>query len=123
MVVTTPERVEMERKTIRVSKKRQITIPLEFFEKLNLTNEVDCSLEDNAIVIKPIRRDSGDDFSVEILKELVDRGLGGVELVAQFQVEQANLRKAVQRMIEETDRLAEGTVQGATLDEVFGSED
>lgn len=123
MVATLMEEKTMERKTIRVSKKRQITIPKDFFEQLNLSNEVECSLEDGAIVIRPIRRHTGDDFSVEILKELVSLGFSDQELVQQFQIERANFKKAIQRMITDTDKLADGTVQGAEFADIFESED
>ena len=59
----------MDRKTISVSKKRQITIPLQFYKHLDLDNEVECSLEDGAIVIRPVHRGTSE-FSVEILKDL-----------------------------------------------------
>lgn len=44
----------MNRKIISVSKKRQITIPIEFYKHLNMGDKVECSLEDGAIVIRPL---------------------------------------------------------------------
>lgn len=66
------ERDYMDSRVIRVSRKRQITIPLKFHEALNLGDQVECSLEDGAIIIRPLRR-TDDEFSVEILKALVSR--------------------------------------------------
>ena len=63
----------MDSRVIRVSPKRQITIPLAFWKALDLSNEVECSLVDGAIVIRPLHRDQ-DEFSVEILKDLVAQG-------------------------------------------------
>lgn len=117
------EREDVERKTIRVSKKRQITIPLEYYKRLDLGDEVECSIEGNAIVIRPVRRYSGDDFSVEILNELVSLGYSGQELVERFEVERANLKKAARKMIEEADRIAGGSIRGASFVDVFETED
>ena len=36
------ERGHMDRKIIAVSSKRQITIPQKFYERLQLSNEVEC---------------------------------------------------------------------------------
>ncbi len=47
-------RGSMNRKIISVSKKRQITIPIEFYKHLNMGDKVECSLEDGAIVIRPL---------------------------------------------------------------------
>ncbi len=116
------ERDYMKSKIIRVSKKRQITIPIEFFEKLNLSNEVECSLEDDAIVIRPLRYRQ-DEFSVEILKELVSKGYTGDELVKQFEMERTNIKQAVRNMLEEADKIANGSTTAATLKDIFDSED
>lgn len=37
----------VDRKIINVSKRRQITIPLEFYKKLGLKKEVECTLKDD----------------------------------------------------------------------------
>ena len=109
-------------KIIRVSKKRQITIPLEYFEDLDLGAEVECSLENASIVIRPLLRHVSDEFSVDILKELVAKGFSGDELIRQFKIEQANFRGAVRRMTEDVDQIAEGSIPSATFEDIFGSE-
>ncbi|NLL47850.1 MAG: AbrB/MazE/SpoVT family DNA-binding domain-containing protein [Firmicutes bacterium] len=109
-------------KIIRVSKKRQITIPLEYFEDLDLGAEVECSLENGSIVIRPLLRHVSDEFSVDILKELVAKGFSGDELIRQFKIEQANFRGAVRRMTEDVDQIAEGSIPSATFEDIFGSE-
>jgi len=109
-------------KIIRVSKKRQITIPLEYFEDLDLGAEVECSLENGSIVIRPLLRHVSDEFSVDILKELVAKGFSGDELIRQFKIEQANFRGAVRRMAEDVNQIAEGSIPSATFEDIFGSE-
>jgi len=111
----------MERKIISVSKKRQITIPLQFFEYLNLESEVECSIENNAIVIRPLTRDSGE-FSVEILKDLVSQGYSGDELIKQFESQSKNIKKAVRNMLVEADEIVTGQRTSASFGDIFDSE-
>ena len=44
----------MKTKKISVSEKRQITIPKEFFDTLNIGKEIECSIANNCIIIKPV---------------------------------------------------------------------
>ena len=112
----------MDSRVIRVSPKRQITIPLAFWKALDLSNEVECSLVDGAIVIRPLRRDQ-DEFSVEILKDLVAQGYSGDELVRQFEIQRNNVKRAVRNLLEEADRIADGSMPAATIRDIFGSDD
>lgn len=116
------ERVPLDRKIISVSPKRQITIPLKFYKELALGNEVECYIQNGALVIRPIRRGEGE-FSVEILKDLVAQGYSGDELVRRFEIESKNIRKAIGMMLEEAERIASGEVPAATFEDVFGTED
>lgn len=109
----------MERKIISVSPKRQITIPLKFFEQLRFGNEVECYVEDGALVVRPLSRDPGE-FSVEILKDLVAQGLSGEELVRKFAERSNDVKKAIGAMLEEADEIASGRRRGATMSDVFG---
>lgn len=120
MATIVTERDYMKSRVIRVSRKRQITIPLEFFKKLSLSDEVECSLEDGAIVIRPLRRQQ-DEFSIEILKDLVSRGFSGDELVRQFEIERTNVKSAVQNMLKEADRIADGSMPSAKFGDIFGT--
>ena len=122
MVAALLERDRMKSKIIRVSQKRQITIPLEFFQELNLSSEVECSIKNDAIVIRPLRRHGGDEFSVDILKDLVAKGLSGDELIRQFEIEQASIKRAIRKMSEDVDKIADGTLPSATFEDLFGSE-
>ena len=115
------ERGHMDRKIISVSQKRQITIPLKFFKQLGLDTEVECFVQNDSLVIRPIRNNQGE-FSVEILKELVDQGLSGDQLVHQFEVESRNIKKAIGIMVEESERIASSKIPAATFADVFGKE-
>ena len=112
----------MDRKIISVSKKRQITIPLKYFKQLGLDHEVECTLEDGALVIRPLQRDAGE-FSVEILKDLVAQGYTGDDLIKEFEIQRQNIKKAVSKMLKEADSIASGETAAESFDDVFGSED
>ena len=116
------ERDLMNRKIISVSKKRQITIPLQFYKHLDLESEVECSLEDGSIVIRPLHREPSE-FSVEILKDLVSKGYSGGDLIKRFEAESKNVKRAVTNILEEADAIAAGEKPAATFDDIFGSED
>lgn len=108
----------MDRKIISISKKRQITIPLEFYTHLNLENEVECSLENGAVVIRPLHRESTE-FSAEILKDLVAQGFTGNELIKQFERQSKNIKNAITNMLEEADAIAAGEKSSANFDDIF----
>ena len=110
-----------ERKIINVTGKRQVTIPLKFYEKLNFGKEVECFLTDNAIVLRPLTT-SDDSFAMEILRDLVSQGYSGEELLAEFAKQRANIKKAVGMLIDEADEIAAGKRKGATTKSIFGEE-
>jgi bifunctional DNA-binding transcriptional regulator/antitoxin component of YhaV-PrlF toxin-antitoxin module len=115
------ERGLMERKIINVTEKRQITIPLKFYERLNFGKEVECFLADGAVVIRPLST-SDDNFAIEILKDLVAQRYGGNELIDKFAEQQGNIKKAINMLINEADEIAAGTRKGATTQDIFGHE-
>lgn len=115
------ERDAMDRKIISVSKKRQITIPLKYYKHLGLDNEVECILEEGAIVIRPLNRDSGE-FSVEILKDLISQGYSGDDLVKMFEVQSKKIKKAVAYMLEDADAIAADEKESESFEEIFAPE-
>src|SRR5699024_10855625 len=72
-----------EVKQITVSEKRQMTIPKQFYDKLGIGNELICELHGDEIVLRPIRKE--EDFSEEILKDLVKERFNGQDLIHEFQ--------------------------------------
>lgn len=111
----------VERKIINVTGKRQITIPLKFYERLNLGREVECFLTDDAVVIRPLSA-SNDNFTMEILKDLVAQGYGGNELIEKFAEQRNNIQKAIGALISEANEIAAGKLSGATTKDIFGEE-
>ena len=81
------------KKRISVSQKRQITLPIEFFSSLEIGNEVECYMQNNAIVIRPVRDESGE-FDEQILADLISQGLSGPDLLAKFKEHRLKLIKS-----------------------------
>jgi len=82
----------LDRKIINVTGKRQVTIPLKFYEKLRFGKEVECFLTDDAVVLRPLSNPD-DGFTLEILKDLVSQGYSGEELLTKFAEQRANIKK------------------------------
>ena len=115
------EKSIMDRKIINITGKRQVTIPLRFYERLRFGKEVECVLTDDAIVIRPLSSpDEG--FTMEILKDLVSQGYSGDQLLTKFAEQRQNISKAISILINEADEIAEGKRKGATTEEIFGEE-
>jgi hypothetical protein len=113
----------MDRKIISISGKRQITIPLKFFEQLNFGTEVECFIDKNSLVIRPIRENLGGEFAEQILADLIKQGYSGEKLLEKFRVINAKVRPAVQTLIDSAEKVAEGKGNYASYEDVFGTEE
>lgn len=67
----------MDKKIISISSKRQITIPLKFFEMLGFKDEAECIVRGNELIVRPARQYAGGEFSEQILADLISQGLSG----------------------------------------------
>jgi len=94
-----------EVRQINVSEKRQITIPKRFYETLGIGREVICELRENEIVLRRVPQT--EDFSEEILKDLVAQGFKDQDLIREFQRRKAQIRPAVEKLIEESNQVAQ----------------
>jgi bifunctional DNA-binding transcriptional regulator/antitoxin component of YhaV-PrlF toxin-antitoxin module len=115
------ENTTMERKIINVTGKRQVTIPLKFYERLRFGKEIECVLTDDAVILRPLAA-SDDGFTMEILKDLVSQGYSGDELLAKFAEQRAGIKKAIGVLIDEADEIAEGERNSASTQDIFGEE-
>ena len=122
MTTNIVKRNTINRKIISISKKRQITIPLQFYKSLELGNEAECTLENGKLVIRPIRLEPSE-FSVEILKDLVAQGYSGKKLVQAFEDQSKKVKQAVTCMLKEADAIAAGEIKTAGFDDIFGAGD
>ena len=122
MSVAVKRGAAMENKRIKISSKRQITIPQQFFDSLGFADEAECSLKDGALIIRPVRQNGGE-FAEQILADLLAQGYQGDELLAKFKEAQSKVRPAVEKMIQEADELAAKKDGGVSLAELFDAED
>ena len=113
----------MEHKIISVSGKRQVTIPRKYFEALGFSNEAECILQNSAIIIRPIKENTGSEFSEQILADLIAQGLSGQELLTKFKEMSKKIAPAMEKLINEADSIAKGEKKGAILSDIFGAED
>lgn len=70
-----------------------------------------------------INNNRRDDFSEQILADLVSQGFSGDELLEKFKEQSKKVRPAVQKLITEADSLAESDHGKKTLDDIFGHDD
>lgn len=113
----------LDKKTISITGKRQITIPQKFYETLGFGKEAECVLRDGEIVIRPVRSQEGEMFSEQILADLIAQGYSGDELLVAFRETRAQIRPAVEALLEEAERAAAQPEKYATYSDVFGVED
>jgi len=104
------------RKRISVSQKRQITIPIEFYNNLGIKNEVDCFVQNNQIIIRPAQ-DRGE-FDEQILADLISQGFSGDELLSKFKEARRNIRPAIESLLYEAQQVAEGKGEYYTLSDL-----
>ncbi|EDW5948335.1 hypothetical protein [Bacillus sp. RS11] len=85
-------------KRVRISSKRQISIPKEFFDAMHFSDEALIEFTGTSLIIKQVSEEAVD-FSSEILKDLVEgRGLSGKELIDEFTRIKQGLPSAINKM-------------------------
>ena len=107
----------MNYKNIKISEKRQITIPKTIYTDLGFTDKAQCTVKDGALVITPVHS-SDCEFASEILSDLIHEGYEGEELLSKFKEMQGKVRPAVNKMLKEAHTLAKSTDNG-DFDEIF----
>ncbi|MCL1941043.1 MAG: hypothetical protein FWG09_03800 [Synergistaceae bacterium] len=110
------------RKIISVSPKRQLTIPQKYYDFLGFDNEAECILQDDGLLIRPVRDTGGGEFSEQILSELIAEGHEGTALLEKFRERSQAIRPAVRKLIEEAEDFARSGEGRVPLDELFGAE-
>ena len=106
-------------KRISITSKRQMTIPQVFFTALGFGNEAECMVQDDALVIRPVRNQSAGDFDAQILEDLINQGYSGTELLQEFKKAQANVRPAVAAMMSDAHKAALGEAEYYTAEDIF----
>lgn len=115
--------VTFDKKIVHISSKRQITIPQKFYIMLGFTDEAECLIRGNELVIRPARRPDGGEFSESILAELIREGYSGEDLLSAFTERMSKYRQAITAMREAAYDAANGVGEYDSYEDVFGSED
>src|SRR5690625_5069312 len=84
-------------KRVKVSKQRQISIPKDFYDQLNFSDEALVEISNNALIIRPAQNENVD-FSEYILQDLIAKGLSGTELLEKFKKIKSQLPEALEKM-------------------------
>lgn len=112
--------IPMEMKKIRISAKRQITIPQTFFSQLGFDTEAECLIRGNELILRPAKTNMGGEFAEQILADLIAEGYSGNELLEEFKKAQKKVRPAVETMIRGAGYVAESDSGYMSYDDVFG---
>ena len=77
-------KADVERKIICISVKRQLTIPLKFFNALGFNHEAECILQEDGLLIRPLRAADSSECTEQILADLISQGYEGQQLLDKF---------------------------------------
>ena len=113
----------MKTKKISVSEKRQITIPKDFFDALNIGKEIECRMVDNYIIIKPIQENFTDEFSEYILQDILKEGYKDKDILEEFKKRRNELKKAAKEFNNDIDDEIKNISNLKGINEVFGSDE
>ena len=116
------EAKHLEPKTIRITGKRQLTIPKEYYDVLGMNNVAKCYLEGKRIIIEPIAVRNDGDFSEELLAELISRGLHGKELLDSFTEYKRRIKENIDEMYISAQKTINEPHRKNDMDDVFGEE-
>ncbi len=116
-----PTQVQPERKRVRITSKRQFTIPKNFFSQLGFDKEAFCTLGDGMLIIQPAHDVDNDDVSEQILTDLVNQGYAGEALLDEFKKRRNKIRPAVESLLAEAKAAAMGNGTYSIYDDIFGN--
>lgn len=95
--------------TVKISSKRQITIPSKFYEAGGFDEYALCTWTENGLLLQPLK-DNDEDNSVTILRQLVAEGYEGDELVDKYEEIQNKIVSIKHKLQKAEDDIAEGRV-------------
>ena len=98
------EKVMPETRLGKITSKRQLTIPKDFFDKLGLSGDVEIILDNDELRIKKYQRleESHDYFADLVLKSILDEGIEGKEeILKEFRLRMDLLPLAVQDYVKD----------------------
>lgn len=97
---------------IKISSKRQITIPAKAYEEAGFKDYALCTWTDKGMFLQPLDVED-EDATIDILRYLISEGYEGEDLITQYKVMKKKV-VSVKDKIDEAERdIAEGRVGSA----------
>ncbi len=93
--------------TVKISSKRQITIPAKIYEGAGFKDYALCTWTDKGMFLQPLDVDD-EDVTVDILRYLIKEGYEGEDLIAQYQ----EMKKKIIPLKDRLDRAERDIVEG-----------
>lgn len=94
---------------IKISSKRQVTIPAKIYEQAGFKDYALCTWTDKGMFLQPLEVED-EDVTVDILRHLIAEGYEGEDLIVQYQ-EMKKKIISINRKLDEAERdIAEGRV-------------
>lgn len=100
---------EKETQVIKISSKRQITIPSKCFEQAGFGDYALCTWSEKGLTLEPLSVDD-EDVTVDILRHLISQGVEGEELITKYQEMKRKIISVKEKIREAENDIAEGAV-------------
>lgn len=95
--------------TVKISSKRQITIPAKIYEGAGFKDYALCTWTDKGMFLQPLDVDD-EDVTVDILRYLIKEGYEDEDLIAQYQEMKKKIIPLKDRLDRAEQDIAEGRV-------------
>ena len=101
-----------EPQAIKISSKRQITIPAQWYRALDFHEYALATWTDDGILIQPLDV-ADEDVTVDILRHLIAQGYEGDDLIEQYKQMKSKIVSVKQAIAEAEEDVAAGRVRPA----------
>ncbi len=95
--------------TVKISSKRQITIPAKIYEGAGFRDYALCTWTDKGMLLQPLDVED-EDVTVDILRYLIEEGYEGEDLIAQYQEMKKKIIPLKAKLDQAERDIAEGRV-------------
>ena len=97
---------------IKISSKRQITIPAKAYEEAGSKDYALCTWSDKGMFLQPLDVED-EDVTIDILRYLINEGYEGEDLIAQYKAMKKKVVSVKDKLDEAERDIAEGRVGSA----------
>jgi hypothetical protein len=100
---------EKESQVVKISSKRQITIPSKCYEEAGFGDYALCTWSETGLTLEPIAVDD-EDLTVDILRHLIAQGVEGDDLIAKYQEMKKKIVSVKNKLQEAEQDIEDGNV-------------